>query len=77
MPHSMGLLLPLEAAAVLALVLLAVWRRGRRVADPSLDVPERIHDALLSARLPDGAATAIATATQPCCMPWLASRWSR
>jgi hypothetical protein len=60
--RSMGLLLPLEAAAGAALVLFAVWRRGRRGAtNGSLDVPERIHDALVRARLPDGAATAIAT----------------
>ena len=56
------MLLPLEAAAVAALVVFAIWRRGRRVATSAeLDVPERISDALVSLRLSAGAAAAIAT----------------
>ncbi len=60
--RSMGLLLPLEAAAVAALVVFAIWRRGRRATrSAELDVPERIYFALASMRLSAGAATAIAT----------------
>jgi hypothetical protein len=59
----MGLLLPLEVAAVALLVLLALWRRrGRPGAhDTPLDVPERLRDALTGAGLGDGVASALAT----------------
>ena len=63
--RSMGLLLPLEVAAVALLVLLALWRRGRRAGRPGerdrTDVPEQVHDALLAAGLGDGVASALAT----------------
>jgi len=58
----MGLLLPLEVASIAAVVLFALWRRGPRgTAAAGLDVPERIHEALVTARLSDRAAGAIAT----------------
>ena len=61
----MGLLLPLEVAAVALIVLFAVWRRGREPGRSGerrqADVPEQIRDALSGAGLGDGAASALAT----------------
>src|SRR5262249_41487046 len=55
-------LLPLEVASIAAVVLFALWRRGPRgTAAAGLDVPERIHEALVTARLSDRAAGGIAT----------------
>ena len=66
--RSMGLLLPLEVAAVAAFVLFALWRRGRRPgqpgeAGPRLDMPERIQDALVSTGISRGVASALAIET--------------
>ena len=63
----MGLLIPLEVAAVALIVLVAVWRRGRKAGRPGergqADVPEQIRDALLAAGLGDGVASALSTET--------------
>ena len=62
MLRSMGLLLPLEVAVVATLVLAALWRRRHRGAAAStLDVPERIHDALAAAGIPNRVAGLLAT----------------
>jgi hypothetical protein len=62
MPHSIGLIVPLEVAAVVLVVLVALWRRGKRATvDAELDVPERLRESLSSAGIPDRAANLLAT----------------
>src|SRR5215831_10492502 len=67
MLRSLGLLVPLEVAAVALVVLLALWRRGRRAGGGRRDsggppdVPEQIRDALMGIGLGEGGASALAT----------------
>src|SRR5690242_13074954 len=55
-----ALVITLEVVGVTAVVLVAIWRRGG-AARATLDVPERIHDALTAGGLPAAAARALAT----------------